>query len=203
RIFDRFGTGPDTLLVDSFATIPGLSTGNFFSNTLPVLADGVHNLKVEVEDRAGNVSHAFLLQVTIATVVPPVFFGLSTIANDGLDAASDWGVIGDPATFTDRITNVTTPAFFGTAEANSVDRVFVDVDGDPLTTADDVFLGLTTAVPLDGNFAFPNGRWALTSSVDLNDPSFFPHDGIRHIRVTAEDVAGNVSSSQLLNIFLD
>ena len=70
RIFDRMGTGPDVLLVNSFATIPGLSTSDFFTDTLPTLADGVHNFKAEVEDRAGNVSHTFLLQVTIDTVAP-------------------------------------------------------------------------------------------------------------------------------------
>ncbi len=203
RIFDRFGTGPDTLLVDSFVTIPGLSTTNFFSNTLTTLADGVHDLKVEVEDRAGNVSHAFLLQVTIDIVVPPGFFGAAAIPTDGLDPASDSGVVGDPATFTDRITNVTTPSFFGSAEADSIVRVSVDVDGIPATTGDDVPLGKTVAVPLDGNFAFLNGQWNLQSIVDLNNPSFFPHDGIRRLLVTAEDLAGNVSAPQQLDIFID
>ncbi|MEX0978155.1 MAG: Ig-like domain-containing protein, partial [Pirellulales bacterium] len=197
RLFDRDGTGPDVLLIDSFVTIPGLTTGNFFTETLSTLADGVHNLKLEVEDRAGNVSHAFLLLVTIDTVAPPVSFGLPATADDGLDPASDSGVIGNQTTFTDRRTNVTTPAFFGTAEANSINRVTAD------TIGGQILIGLNVAIPLDGNFAFPNGRWALTSSVYLNDPSLFAHDGIRSIRVTAEDVAGNVSQSQLLEIFLD
>jgi hypothetical protein len=203
RIFDRLGNGPDVLLVNSFITIPGLSTLNFFTDTLPVLADGVHNLKLEVEDRAGNVSHAFLLQVTIDTASPPVFFGLAASATDGLDPASDSGVIGDQASLTDRITNVTRPSFFGTAEANAIVHMFVDLDGNPNTTGDQRPLGQSVAIPLDGNLAYPNGQWNLTSILELNDPSFFPHDGIRHIFVTAEDPAGNGSSTQQLDIFLD
>ncbi len=112
RIYDRPGTGNDVLLVDSFVTIPGLSTNKFFTDVLPVLADGVHNLKLEAEDRAGNVND-FLLQITIDTVAPPVSFGLAAVANDGLDPDSDSGVEGVPDTFVDRITNVTRPTFWG------------------------------------------------------------------------------------------
>ena len=196
RIYDRAGTGPDVLLVDSFVSLPGLSTLKFFSDTLATLADGVHNLKLEVEDRAGNVSPAFLLSVTIDTVAPPVFFGLSTSANDGLDPASDSGVVGDPATFSDRITNVIRPSFWGSAEADALIRMFGD--GEHL-----IKLGEAVAIPLDGNLAFPNGQWNLTSTTDLNNPALYPRDGIRPIYVTAEDPAGNTSTNQLLNIFLD
>jgi hypothetical protein len=196
RIFDRAGTGADVLLVDSFVSIPGLSTLKFFTDTLSTLADGVHNLKLEVEDRAGNVSHPFLLSITIDTAPPPVFFGLSANATDGLDPGSDSGVIGVPGGFSDRITNVIQPTFWGTAEADALIRMFGD--GEHL-----IKLGLTVAIPLDGNLAFPAGQWNLTSTMDLNNPATFPHDGIRQIYVTAEDPAGNVSSNQLLNIFLD
>ncbi len=52
------------------------------------LANGVHNLKLEVEDRAGNISHDFLLQITVDNVTPPVSFGLPDAASifDGLTA---------------------------------------------------------------------------------------------------------------------
>ncbi len=50
------------------------------------------------------------------------------------------------------------------------------------------------AVPIDGTNAFPGGQWNLTSTVDLNNPAFFPHDGLRNLLVTAEDLAGNVSA---------
>ncbi|NLE36900.1 MAG: calcium-binding protein, partial [Pirellulaceae bacterium] len=64
RIYDRpdpsqFGGAPNNgelLLIDSFVTEGGFSADGFFTNTLPLLADGVHNLKIEVEDLAGNLS---------------------------------------------------------------------------------------------------------------------------------------------------
>ncbi len=185
------------LIYNSFTALGGLTNLTFLTTTLPSLIDGVHNLKLEVEDRAGNISHDFLLPVTVDTVPPPVFFGLSTSATDGLDAASDSGVVGVPSTFTDRITNDTTPTFYGTAEANSIVRLYVRSGGV------DTLVGMTVAVPLDGNQAFPNGRWTITTNVDLNDPALFPHDGLRQMIVTAEDLAGNVSEDQQLNVFID
>ncbi len=196
RIYDRPGTGPDVLLVDSFVSIPGFSTSKFFTDVLPVLADGVHNLKLEAEDRAGNVND-FLLQITIDTVPPPVFFGLAAVATDGLDPDSDSGVEGVPGTFVDRITNVTRPTFWGSAEANSLVRLFnTDFGGA-------VIFGQDQAIPLDGNFAFPDGRWSISTTIDMNDPAFFSFDGFRQMAITAEDVAGNESDLQLLDIFID
>ncbi len=196
RIYDRSGTGPDVLLVDSFVTIPGLSTAKFFTDVLPVLADGVHNLKLEAEDRAGNVKD-FLLQITIDTVAPPAYFGLSTSAIDGLEPDSDSGVDGVASTLTDRITNVTQPSLWGSAEADAIVNVTAD-SGDG-----SVFLGKTVAVPLDGNFAYPGGQWNLASIVNMNDPAFFSYDGVRTLHLTGEDVAGNVSGEQDLRIFID
>ncbi len=193
RIFDRPPGGAETLIYNV------TTNATLVSATLPVaLIDGVHNLKLEVEDLAGNISHDFLLPVTVDTAPPPVYFGLSTSATDGLDAASDSGVAGDPSTFSDRVTNDTTPTFYGTAEANSIVRLYVR------TTAGDMLVGMAVAIPEDGNQAFPDGRWTITSNVDLNDPNIFPQDGLRQMFVTAEDLAGNVSEKdQELDIFLD
>ncbi len=66
-----------------------------------------------------------------------------------------------------------------------------------------MLLGTAVAVPEDGTNAFPGGQWSVTSTVDLNNPALFPHDGVRHILVTAEDLAGNVSSPDALTIFID
>ena len=195
RIFDRVGTGPETLLVDGF---PTLTTSNFFTDTLSTLADGVHNLMVQVEDRAGNISHPFFLQVTIDTVAPAA----PTIM---FDPASDTGVIGQPATFADNVTSATVPGFVGTAEANSIVRLFADAT--PITSgvldASDVAEGLTVAVPSNGNQAFPGGQWQQTVIKDLNNPKFFPFDGLREMGVTAEDLAGNVSAPSFQNTFID
>lgn len=158
------------------------------------LADGVHNLKLEVEDRAGNISADFLLTLIVDTATPPVSFGLPTAASasDGLAASSDTGVTTMPATYADRITSDTTPTLWGRAEANSIVRVYLDrnLDG-VIQTNIDTFLGQTVAVPYDGNDAYPNGYWEITSALDLNEIPGFPKDGLRRLLVTAEDVAGN------------
>ena len=163
-------------------------------NAVGVLADGVHNLKLEVEDRAGNISHDFLLEIVIDTVAPPVSFGLPAAADDedGLAADSDTGNIGDPASFADRITSDTTPRLWGRAEADTIVRVYLDRDADGIIDlASDTFLGQTVALPFDGNDAYPDGYWELTTALDLNEIVGLPRDGLRELLVTAEDVAGN------------
>lgn len=205
RIFDRLSPNEEVLLVDSFTNLGGLTTLGVFTDVLPLLDDGVHNLKLEVEDRAGNLSHDFLLTVVIDTVAPPT--PMIT-----LDPASDTGIPGQPETFVDFITSKSAPAFLGLAEANSLVRVYGD--GDPLSEfaidGSDTFLGETVAIPLDGNQVLADGEWLLTKLlVDLNNPAFFPFDGLRQIGATAEDVAGNVSDggavigSGFIDIFLD
>ncbi len=47
----------------------------------------------------------------------------------GLDANSDSGVGGVPATFVDRVTNDTTPTFYGRAEADAIVRVYAETNG--------------------------------------------------------------------------
>jgi subtilisin-like proprotein convertase family protein len=224
RIYDRYvstaGNGsPEFLIYDSAQDPDADAISNaldmFTSETqltkqlpflLPVttaitsdgkLADGIHDLKLVVEDRAGNISHDFQLHITVDTSIPPVSFGLPDAVNatDGLVASSDSGVTTVPATFADRITNVTTPTFWGRAEANSIVRLFYDKNADGKIQTDgpnaDIFLGQTTAVPLDGNDAYPNGYWEIRSALDLNQVPNLLKDGLRRMLVTAEDVAGN------------
>ena len=105
----------------------------------------------------------------------------------------------------DNTTNITSPGFVGTAEADSIVRHYAD--GDPISEmmidASDAFNGETVAIPLDGNQAFPNGQYMMMSLHELNDPNFFLLDGTRQIGATAEDVAGNLSDPGFLDIFLD
>lgn len=198
RIFDRLTPAAELLLVDS-CTATGLSIAGFFSDTLPLLIDGVHNLKLEVEDRAGNVSADFLLQLTIDTVAPPA----PTIRID--PASSDTGVAGQPASIADNITHDTDTGFVGTAEADSIVRLFADAPpvSSGVLNASDVAEGLTVAIPEDGNHAFSGGQWRHAVIIDLNDPGFFPLDGLREMGVTAEDLAGNVSAPTFQEIFID
>jgi hypothetical protein len=219
RIFDRFeNSAEEVLIYDSAQDAAAdnvMTAGDMFTalmqltRQLPflmpatpaivggLLADGVHNLKLEVEDRAGNISHDFLLEITVDTAAPPVSFGLPTVASaiDGLKAESDTGVTTVPATFADRITSDTTPTLWGRAEANTIVRVYLDRDYDGVIDLNtDTFLGQTVAVPFDGNDAYPDGYWELTSALDLNElfvNAGLEKDGLRRLLVTAEDVAGN------------
>jgi subtilisin-like proprotein convertase family protein len=185
------------LLPDQYFTLFGTNNAVLNDGGVGVLADGVHNLKLEVEDRAGNVSEDFLLSITIDTATPPVSFGLPDPASeiDGLAASSDTGVTTEPATYADRITSDTTPTLWGRAEANSIVRVYLDRDYDGIIDLNtDTFLGQTVAVPYDGNDAYPDGYWELTSALDLNElfvNAGLEKDGVRRLLVTAEDVAGN------------
>ncbi|MHC4180792.1 MAG: Ig-like domain-containing protein, partial [Planctomycetota bacterium] len=208
RLYDRPGdaaTNGEVLLVESWTALPGFTTGGFFTHTLsqvlndptgPALADGVHNLKLEVEDRAGNFSADFLLTITIDTVAPPVNI-------IGIDpAATDTGVTGQPDTFVDRITSDTATGFVGRAEADAIVRLYADPSADGGIDNPGEY-SLTVAVPEDGNLAFPDGQWNTAFIRDLNDPGYFPNDGVREIAVTAEDLAGNVSGADFLDIFID
>ena len=201
-IFDRFGAQPEFILYDS-STNPavegtsvvgdGLTSLNFVTETLAstyianggalnaavlaggVLADGLHNLKLEVLDRAGNISQSFLLPTTVDTTPPPVSFGqvAAVSTTDGLFDGSDTGVPTNGASFSDRVTSDASPTLWGLAEANSIVSLWLDANGDGIiqTTgaAADIFLGQTVANPLDGNLAFPAGYWQISSAIDLND----------------------------------
>ncbi len=223
RIYDRFENNAEVLIYDSAtdgvadgAVVDMFTALNQLTRPLPnavgVLADGFHNLKLEVEDRAGNISHDFLLEIVVDTVTPPVSFGLPTSTVDGLNAESDSGVTTVPATFADRITNDTTPRVWGRAEADTIVSVYFDRDNDGIVDLlTDDFLGQTVAVPIDGNAAFANGFWEVTSVLDLNELFGIPKDGLRQLLVTAEDVAGNpmpmmnmiADGVDSLQIFLD
>lgn len=211
RIYDRPGDGMGEVLIAEQAA---LTTDGSFTVTLPALDDGVHNLKLEVEDRAGNLSHDFLLSIEVDTQAPQKSFGDRGVANDGLHPDSDSGVAGPggETTLVDRVTNDESPTFWGQAEANSIIRAFVqDVNNDF------VQIGQTVAIALDGNRdADPNGEaghWELTSTINMNDPllDFAALDGERSIFITAEDQAGNfipltppdVAAEMMLDIFID
>ncbi len=216
-VYDRVGTAAEVLIYDS-STDPTVepttvlndvfTSLNFVTTTLPALAPGIHNLRLEVVDRAGNISQSFLLPTTIDTAAPPISFGLvntpalPTTLTDGLFDGSDTGVPTNGASFSDRVTSDSTPTLWGQAEANSIVTLWLDANGDGIiqTTgaARDIFLGQTTALPLDGNVANPVGYWQISSAIDLNDLTtinatggLFVRDGARPLLVTAQDVAGN------------
>lgn len=202
RIYDRLVDGPaasaEVLVVDSFVKFGAMVPAGLFNDTLVNLAEGVHHLKLEFEDRAGNISPDYLLTVIIDRTAPDA----PTI---GIDPAfSDTGVPGQPDTFVDQITSRTDVGFVGRAEADAIVQLFAD--GAPLNLNNltgDPQVGLTVAVPFDGNDAFPNGRWGTTVTRNLNDSLLFPFDGYRQMGTNAEDVAGNLSQARFLDLMVD
>ena len=212
---NQSGTAPQTPI--GFATFVSAGVYQF---TTPVLTDGSHFLTARVQmvdpatpQQTGFGNRSVALEIVVDTVVPPAFFGLVNLADtlQGMNAVSDRGVLGNPVTFTDRVTSDTRPSFYGRAEANTVVRLYVESNGvaglQTTGATPDLFLGLTTTTPLDGTNQFPGGQWSVTTPLDLNNPALgFTQDGLRIVYLTAEDVAGNTTSdasADVLNIFLD
>ena len=212
---NQTGTPPQTPI--GFATFVSAGVYQF---TTPVLTDGTHFLSARVQmvdpatpQQTGFGERSVALEVIVDTVIPPAFFGQISLADStqGLDAASDTGVVGNPATFADRVTSNTRPSFYGRAEADTIVRLYVESNGvaglQSTGAAPDLFLGLTTATPLDGTNQFPGGQWSFTTPLDLNNPALgFTKDGVRVIYSTGEDVAGNTTTdaaADVLNLFLD
>lgn len=199
RLFDRTEGGAETLIFDSLAALGGLTPLTLLGTGPLALVDGVHNLKLEVEDRAGNISQDFLLTVVIDRAAPPVsILGI---------LQADTGISGYAATFTDRVTSDTGATFVGRAEADAIVRLYVDgrrgINDANGTIDNPAEFALTVAKPFDGDDAQPNGQWSTRFTRDLNDTTFFDFDGVREVLVTAEDVAGNVSAVQFIRVFVD
>jgi hypothetical protein len=195
--------------------------GSYFISARVEMIDPAQNVNPAetpddlAEQAQGFGAFAASLKITVDTAPPPVYFGDPAVPADGL--IPDPGVVPQPPLFDDNKTNDTTPTFWGTAEANSVVRVYADNEvaaaaGDGtlgLLDPFDVLIGMTVALPEDGSNQFPHGQWRVSSPIDLNDDDFFDVvDGLRTIFATAEDVPGNVNAIdagdvQTLQIFVD
>jgi Ca2+-binding RTX toxin-like protein len=148
------------------------------------------------------------LTMVVDTVIPELSLGSPFVSTDGLQPESgDTGISGDPQTFSDRVTSDSTPLLWGYTEPQALVRVYVDRNRDGSVDANDLLIGSTTAasnhvdpiIPPLGTLV----AWNLIPNIALDDPLYFPASGVRPLLVVAEDVAGNSSSPQRLNIFLD
>jgi len=126
-----------------------------YSITTLSIADGVQTLSVEAEDRAGNISTTTQKMTIDTTMVQPQI----DIAD-----ASDSGSLNN-----DNITNDTTPAISGTAEAGST-VIISNASG---------VLGVVVADE--------NGKYSFTTP-ELSD-------GVHDLTITVEDLAGNRASN--------
>ncbi len=202
----QVGTAPQTPLGFATQVAPGV-----YQFTTPALSDGSHFLTARVQmvdpanpQQTGFGDRSVALEVVVDTVTPPVFFGTAASATDGLHKDSDSGIATVLGSYVDRITNDTTPTMYGVAEANTIVKLFVDRTANGFT-ADDILLGQTVTPPLDGSNQ-GSGQWEITPTTGLNSPDLVAalgKDGLRTLFVTAEDLAGNVSAQQTLNILID
>jgi len=136
----------------------GIATGGTYTITASTLADGPHAITAQATDTAANTGPpSTATTVTLDTLAP------SVTSAPVLSTASDSGT-----SSSDRVTNVTTPVFTGTAEAGS--------SVDLYSTATLIGSGPTTA-----------GGYSITSLALTS--------GAKTITVKATDVAGNTSVS--------
>ena len=174
RLYVRPESGTEVLVYDSSTdpALAGIQQGGFVSlsqitATVPDLPEGLHNFKLEVEDRAGNISEDFLMSV----LIDRTGFKGSVEVSQG----SDTGVWGIDSTFGDGITGNAEdpPILSGTAEANGVVTLLVDGE----------VVGSAVVGPFDGDEAFQNGTWQLVAPANLS--------GATDVVVIFEDPAGN------------
>ncbi len=148
--------------------------------TLGALGDGAHTLTARAVDLAGNSSTASSpFTVTIDTTPP------AAPSAPSLTAASDSG-----NSSSDRLTNVKTPTFTGTAEANSVIDLLVSGSVVGTGTADGSGAWTVTAgSPLaDGNWSF---------STRSRDAAGNTRDGVGSLNVTIDSTADAPGSLKL------
>lgn len=127
-----------------------------FSISTP-LTEGERVITATATDAAGNTSAASAGLTVTVDLTPPA------ITVPDLAAASDSGAFDD-----DNITNVTTPTFEGTTEANAIVEIFIDGGS----------VGTTTA---NGS-----GVWAFTTAALA--------EGDHTVAATFTDIAGNPSA---------
>ena len=222
-IFDEGNTLPQTGTAPQAPLGFAVATGQegVYSFTVPgslALSEGSHFLTARVQMIAASDDQqtafggrSLPLEIIVDTTPPEAFFGLAGDPADGIHPASDQGSIADG------ITNDVTPTFFGRADADTVVRLYVDLDDSSTLTPGDLLIGQTTTIPLDGTAQLdtplypnePGGQWVVSSNVSMNDPrivSVLGKDGLRRILLSAEDVAGNITPNdqvQHQEIFID
>ena len=188
RLYVRLDSGIERLVYNSSTdpTFPasaidgGLTSLDNLRREIDVaIPDGVHNFKLEVEDRAGNISADTLLNVTVDTQLLTPDPGVVTL---DLTAASDTGM-----SDRDNVTRIDQPSFTGVAEVGATVYLFANgqLVGSGTVGSDD-----TDFVPGDSL-----GQWEVT--VQHLD------DGHYEVLAHVEDVAGNLLRSDSILVEVD
>ena len=138
-------------------TIPVTRTGTSWTTTAATLLDGTYTAEATQSDDAGNTGTSTANTFTVDTATP------AAPSTPDLLTASDSGT-----SSTDNRTNVTTPTFTGTAEANSTVTIFAGATEVGSALADGI------------------GNYSVTTSA--------LGEGPHTITATATDAAGNESA---------
>ena len=183
-------------------SFPNTFNDNITDDTTPTFygvgeADAVIRVYAQVNTTTLSIASATESATAPGTTVTITTIGANGFSKGNSVTIAGVGVAGYNGTFT--ITKIlSTTSFTYTASstglAASSGGTATSVPTTPPATPTYVLLGTTVAVPIDGTNVYPNGAWTVTSTIDLNNPLYFAHDGTRNIFVTAEDLAGNVSS---------
>ena len=191
------GTGETNALVRLYANdvIVGagfVTTSGSWEVTIEPLDDGIHQIRAEYEDLAGNVGGSLIVLPIEIDTEPPNTPYLDLVAEDDTGDQDD-----------DNVTDVATPRLVSTINDppgpdghliadNILYRVFDRFDSQPET----ILVDVTT---LGANGAF-------TDTVDLRilpETEGTENDGVHNLKLEAEDRAGNYSPDFLLDIVLD
>ena len=191
RIFQRSeGTAEELVYssvtdsnIDSANLSGGFTDLSFLQTTLEDLPEGQHNFKLEVEDRAGNISQDYLLSVV--RVGPVTADPLAALSIDLL-SASDTGMSEN-----DDVTNKDGPAFTGVATFGKEVRLISITDaGEEVVGRGSVSGDGSNGVLGDGL-----GIWQITSSA--------LDDGVYNVVAEVEDDLGNTLRTESLRLEVD
>ncbi len=203
------GPGANSLTPAGFAEEVGGVPGVYVFTFPAELAAGSYDLSARLQIVDPSVPghtefgpRSELLELSIDPTAPFVSFGEADLATDGLDPdGGDTGIPGVLESFSDRVTNNTTPTIWGWSEAGALVHLYVDQNDNRTVDGADVLIGSTVAAADVGLNA--DNVWRVEPTVDLNDPRYFSRDGVRTLLVTAANDAGVVSSADLLEVYLD
>ncbi|CAM1657550.1 Ig-like domain-containing protein [Bartonella apis] len=171
------GTGTKGSFVDVYDRVDGkdihlgqvkVDDDGHWETSLPILADGTHNIWVQATDAGGNKSAATAPYPFDVDTTAPNSPGRPTISSD---VEPNAGVVTDPNT-TSGSTNDTTPTFSGTINNPQPGDVVTIYDGDKA-------IGETKVNP--------DGSWSFTPTTPLDK-------GEHHFTTTVKDAAGNESN---------
>ena len=192
------------LILDQRIAIPAGNISEYlFEATSARLPDGefVFSAFARLFDGTGSFRDSELsppLTVRIDTTPP-------SAPTMNLDPGMDTGIDSSPATYNDRITRISTPAFVGRSDPDTTVVLFADAGdiSNGVIDGSDTFIGQANAVPGGVTGSFPSGTYRVVPVVNSAVVVGGSGNGRRQIGAIAVDLAGNASEPSFLNIVID